>query len=352
LIKQLIGDSREILKTLESESVQCCVTSPPYWGLRDYGHGGQIGLESTFEEYIDNLISVFDEVKRVLKNDGTLWVNLGDTYSGNSSVQAKGRRGFGSDKIGNRNNKSNTIQEKSLCQLPSRVSIEMINPRYRCCFCGWNGRENQAIWSNDYYCPLCGERVYSENGWILRNTIIWKKPNCMPESVKDRFTNDFEYLYFFSKSKNYYFKQQLESQKEISLRRAFSKNNPEIRKGNNNGQEPYTINHENQSKYHEKLKKSIIDGEPLERNKRCVWEIPTKSYRGGHFAVFPHELIIPCILAGSKEGDIVLDPFAGSGTTGEVALRYNREAILIELNPDYVKLQDKRTTGTQTYFEI
>lgn len=322
MIKQLIGDSREILKTLEPESIQCCVTSPPYWGLRDYGHGGQIGLEGTYQEYIDNLVLVFNEVKRVLRNDGTLWVNIADSYAagGGKSHDQSFQRQINKtqnhpdnpSKAGLRANMG-----KSLIGIPERFVIAM-----------------------------------TEAKWIRRNTIIWHKPNCMPESVKDRFTNDFEYLYFFTKSKNYYFKQQLEPQKQVSLRRAFSKNNPENRKGDNNGSEPYTIKHKNQSKYHEKLMQSIIDGEPLERNKRCVWEVPTKSYRGGHFAVFPHELIKPCILAGSREGNTVLDPFAGSGTTGEVALRYNREAILIELNPDYVKLQDKRTAATQTYFDI
>ena len=320
MIKQLIGDNREILKTLEPESIQCCVTSPPYWGLRDYGHESQIGYEDTYHEYIDNLINVFDEVNRVLKKDGTLWVNISDSYSGSGGDHKKHHKndaGFQGNLLrGVKTRYTTGIKHKSLIGIPERFVIAM-----------------------------------TDRGWIRRNTIIWHKPNCMPESVKDRFTNDFEYLYFFTRSKNYYFKQQLEPQKEISLRRSFAKNNPENRKGDN-GSEPYSINHENQGRYHEKLKQSIVDGEPLERNKRCVWEISTKSYKGEHFAIYPHELIKPCILAGSREGDTVLDPFGGSGTTGEVALRYNREAILIELNPDYEKLQEKRTAAVQTYFDI
>ena len=268
MIKYLSGDCRDILKTLEAESVQCCVTSPPYWGLRNYGHERQIGLESTFQQYINNLIFVFDEIKRVLKWNGTLWVNIADCYGGSNSGKCEDnkatKKGSSLTTI-NKHRPSRNVFNKSLIGIPERFAIAM-----------------------------------SERGWLRRNTIVWHKPNCMPASVKDRFTNDFEYLYFFTKSQKYFFKQQYEK----------------------------------------------------ERNKRCVWSINTRPYKHAHFAVFPHELIKPCILAGSREGDTVLDPFAGSGTTGEVALRYNREAILIELNPDYVKLQDKRTAATQTYFDI
>src|SRR3990167_10820798 len=190
------GDSLEILKTLPDESIDCAITSPPYWALRDYGVKGQLGLEPTFQEYITKLCDIFDEVKRVLKKEGTCWVNIGDTYMGNSSYSAKGRQGFGNDKIGMINKKqwtdpkhkntvgrlrvrehteSGQIIEKSLCQIPSRFAIEMTN-----------------------------------RGWILRNEIIWHKPNCMPSSADDRFTVDFEKIFFFVKNKKYCFKQQLE----------------------------------------------------------------------------------------------------------------------------------------------
>ena len=266
----ITGDALAELRKLPAESVQMCVTSPPYWGLRDYKNKKQIGLEKNFEEYIQKLCAVFEGVKRVLKKDGSCWVNLGDTYSGGSNKD---------------------LPDKCLCQIPNRFAVEMCR-----------------------------------QGWILRNEIVWKKPNSMPSSATDRFTVDFEKIFLFAKSKDYYFEQQLEEYNE-----------PLNRWGGNfvkrlNGSDEYG------------MKQRIRKYRPNEegRNMRCVWEMNTTSFDGAHFAVFPPELPERCIKSGSKEGDIVLDPFFGSGTTGLVAKKAGRKYIGIELNPKYAALAEKR----------
>jgi len=244
------GDSKTILETLPDESVNCCVTSPPYWNLRDYSVEGQLGLEKTFEEYITKLCDTFDEVKRVLRKDGTCWVNLGDTYNSHSAnsknvggfegKQMRNNKAYSDSKI---TNKKEGIPDKSLCLIPQRFAIEMVN-----------------------------------RGWILRNTIIWHKPNCMPSSAKDRFTVDFEYVYFFVKNKKYWFEQAFEELNYDSFRetkRGF--NQP---KGNRQeGIDSWKLN-------------------PQGRNKRAVWTIPTRPFPEAHFAVYPEALIEPMIQAG------------------------------------------------------
>ena len=319
----LEGDSLSQLKTLPEKSINMCMTSPPYWALRDYGVEGQLGLETTFEEYINNLCNIFDGVKRVLGDDGTCWVNLGDTYMGNSSYSEKGRQGFGNDKIGMMNKwkdpknpaslrarerVTNTLPPKSLSMIPFRFSIEMVS-----------------------------------RGWILRNTIIWHKPNCMPSSVKDRFTVDFEYLFFFSKSKRYYF----ETQYEPHLTQ---ENRPDgIVREREFGYDTQYLNVRGF-----KTKQNIEQPQPPQRhgqninytkqgrNKRCVWKISTKPFPESHFAVYPEELCETPIKAGCPEGGIVLDPFFGAGTTGVVALKQNKKFIGIELNPDYIEIASRR----------
>lgn len=307
------GDALAVLKTLPSESVHCVVTSPPYWALRDYGVEGQLGLEPTFQEYITKLCDIFDEVKRVLRNDGTLWVNIGDTYMGNSSYSAKGRQGFGNDKIGMMNKKqwldpknptptklrarehveSGQIIEKSLCQIPSRFAIEMSN-----------------------------------RDWILRNEIIWHKPNCMPSSVKDRFTVDFEKVFFFVKSKKYYFETQYE--KAIWAEKdARSK----IKGGKLSGGKTATGNY---------ATNRVAYSNGGMKNKRAVWTVTTKPFKEAHFATYPETLIEPMIKAGCPKGGIVLDPFFGAGTTGLVAKKLGRNYLGIELNPEYIKIAEER----------
>ena len=275
-----------------------CMTSPPYWALRDYGVEGQLGLEPTFNQYISNLCDIFDEVKRVLRDDGTCWVNLGDTYFGggnnrgnNSPISEKQASNKGA--IGQVQQDWNKMNYKSKCltMIPERFAIEMIN-----------------------------------RGWILRNTIIWHKNNPMPHSVKDRFTVDFEYIFFFSKKKKYYFEQQLEKakwseEKRAGLGRLHYRGKREGQPGT--GQENFV---------------KIID----KRNMRTTWTINTKPFKGAHFAVYPEELCETPIKAGCPEGGVVLDPFAGAGTTGLVAKKQGKNSILIELNPDYCEIIKKR----------
>jgi len=289
----IYGDCREKMKELDTESVQMCVTSPPYWGLRDYGHDDQLGLERTPEEYTANMVEVFSHVKRVLKDDGTLWLNLGDSYAGNNSRASEGgRAGYGTKREGVFNNLSGNLKAKDLVGIPWRVAFAL-----------------QA------------------DGWYLRQDIIWHKPNPMPESVTDRCTKSHEYVFLMSKSAKYFYDADAIKVKTTSPPHIMGNvMAPDKGMGGlNNIDDP-----------------SRVIGEDGFRNKRSVWTVNTKPYKGSHFAVFPQELIEPCIQAGSRTGDVVLDPFFGSGTTGEVAERFGRDYIGIELNNDYKLLQHKR----------
>jgi DNA modification methylase len=296
------GDCLTELKKLPDESINCCITSPPYWALRDYGVEGQLGLEPTFQEYITKLCDIFDEVKRVLRKDGTCWVNIGDSYNSHSTGQGgvggkEGNRKNKQDNKANVNKDFGILPDKCLAQIPSRFSIEMTN-----------------------------------RGWILRNEIIWYKPNCMPSSVKDRFTVDFEKIFFFVKNKKYVFETQYEeyhcSDKALKAPIGGQKHSKD-KKSNFNPTYSGNI-------------MTIGKG----RNKRCVWRITTKPYKEAHFAVFPEDLVETPIKAGCPESGTVLDPFCGSGTTGVVAKKLNREFIGIELNPEYIKLAEKRIANT------
>jgi len=291
------GSALEELKKLPEKSVNMCITSPPYWALRDYGVEGQLGLEPTFNQYISNLCDIFDGVKRVLRDDGTCWVNIGDTYFGGGNN--RGNNSPISDKQASNKGAVGQVQQdwskmsyksKSLLMIPQRFAIEMIN-----------------------------------RGWILRNTIIWHKPNAMPHSVKDRFTVDFEYLYFFSKKKKYYFKQQLEPFKSKPTKLRDKRN------------EDYG------AAYLSPLGKGMRNGyEVGARNKRTTWTINTRPCKEAHFAVYPETLCETPIDAGCPEGGVVLDPFFGAGTTGLVAKKQNKDFIGIELNPDYIKIAERR----------
>ena len=312
LNKIYTGHALDVLKTLPECSVNMCITSPPYWGLRDYktnpvkwndGWRGELGAEPNFNQYINHLCDVFDEVKRVLKDDGTCWVNIGDTYGGcslNSSygIKAKGETSFLNSvdhlqKVAHTRGK----YSKSLLLIPFRFAIEMQN-----------------------------------RGWTVRNVIIWQKPNATPQSVKDRFTVDFEYLFFFSKNKKYYFEQQLEPIKQSTYNRC------KTGCGINKGANYQGLNKKN----FERLQQRILDGTIAGRNKRTVWQIATHAYHGAHFAVFPPALIETPIKAGCPEDGIVLDPFIGSGTTAFVAEKLKRNWLGIELNPEYAKLAEER----------
>ncbi len=302
----LNGDAFEHLKELPDESINCIMTSPPYWALRDYGIDGQLGLEQTFEEYNNKLCDIFDEVKRVLRKDGTCWVNLGDTYSTQSGAMRDGK--FGSKNTNNQQfvQPKINLPGKCLTLVPFRFSIEMVN-----------------------------------RGWILRNVIIWYKPNCMPSSVKDRFTVDFEYLFFFVKNKKYWFETQREKRKYD-----FDKSISYDQKGN-----PFyggsKITKEDRNKIRgrgvtEGFKFNKSYNNPEGRIKRTVWKITTQSFPEAHFAVYPEELCEIPIKAGCPEGGIVLDPFFGSGTTGLIALKQNKQFIGIEINPQYIKIAERR----------
>ena len=341
--KILEGNVLETLKDLPDCSVQCVVTSPPYYGLRDYGMEGQIGLEATPEAYVETMVKVFREVRRVLKDDGTLWLNLGDSYAGSwgnyggqnrgngkqrkivngSQVEQKAYEGKEHWKPPTANNLGNGIKPKDLIGIPWMVAFAL-----------------------------------RADGWYLRQDIIWNKPNPMPESMTDRCTKSHEYIFLLSKSKVYYFDQ--EAIKEPAAVESLERLRRDVSDHHKNvngapGQTPHSMN-----KPRLNVKRGGFDGKTNAmpgreafrqfvemRNKRSVWTVTTKPYKEAHFAVYPPDLIEPCILAGSREGDTVLDPFNGSGTTGEVSIRHNRFYIGCELNPDYVRLTKKRLSKVQ-----
>jgi DNA modification methylase len=298
----LVGDVRERLRDLPDGSVQTCVTSPPYWALRDYGVAGQIGLEDTPDAFCAALVDVFREVRRVLRDDGTCWVNLGDTYL---AQQGEGFNGQKRLDHANRNVKVKRpigVKPKDLCGIPWRVAFAL-----------------QA------------------DGWYLRSDIIWSKPNPMPESVTDRPTKAHEYLFLLSKRASYYYDAEAISEGQVSNGFGGFSNKSTLKSVRlDASHKPSLVNAEN-------------DGM---RNKRSVWHIATQPYPEAHFATFPEALIEPCILAGSRVGDTVLDPFNGSGTTGAVAIRHQRNYIGIELNPAYVALAEKRIGAVAPLFAV
>jgi len=311
----LVGDVRDKLKELPDESVNCVVTSPPYWGLRDYGNDGQIGLEKTPQEYISNMTEVFREVRRVLRSDGTLWLNIGDTYKPNGKGAMKA--GLNERYFGKKfNSDKQSAQENHLDRSGFKADVkekELVGIPWRLAF------------------------ALSDDGWYLRQDIIWAKPNVMPESVRDRCTKSHEYLFLLTKSPKYYYDHIAikEPVSDVSLKRAKSgwkTNRPSAKTG------PSGIDVD-------VMGDRFVN--PQGRNKRDVWFIPTASFKGAHFAVMPERLVEPCVLAGSPEGGIVLDPFFGSGTVGVVAKKNNRNYIGIELNPEYAKIAESRLLNTQ-----
>ena len=289
--KILVGDNRKTIATLEAGSVQTCITSPPYWGLRDYGEDDQIGLESSPDEYVEQLCLVFDEVWRVLADDGTLWLNLGDSYAGNNSrASNNGRAGFGTEREGVFTKTGEGLKTKDLVGIPWRVAFAL-----------------QA------------------RGWYLRSEIIWHKPNPMPESVTDRPTKSHEHIFLLTKSAKYFYDHEAIKEPVSGDWGTRDRTNGKYH-NEGTGLNP-----------HKGLEKEYDS-----RNKRDVWSVPTQGFPGAHFAVYPPALIEPCVLAGSRAGDTVLDPFSGSGTTGMVALRNGRNYVGCELNPEYAALSKQR----------
>lgn len=356
------GNCLEVLKRLPSDFIDCVVTSPPYWGLRDYGTSpivwggelscphdfgedtlvrlrgsvsnesvgnnspdygglilkknigsmcskcgawrGELGSEPTPNMFVDHLCTIFDEIFRILKDSGTCWVNLGDTYAGSNGVgypQSKWPILYKNQEH-LRNRLKHELPDKCLYQIPSRFSIAM-----------------------------------TDRKWVLRNEIVWHKPNAMPQSIKDRFTVDFEKMFFFTKvSKGYYFQQQTERKKEVSILRD--------KRGRKEGKRVEGTPGSEQAL--NKPRSNDMEREVSEnRNKRCVWSIPTKPCSEAHFAVFPDTLVEPCILSGCPVGGIVLDPFFGSGTVGVCSKRLGRNYIGIELSPEYIGIAQKRLEG-------
>lgn len=309
----LLLDAIAGLRTIESESVHTCVTSPPYYNLRDYGVEGQIGHEDTPEEFVEKLVEVFREVRRVLRPDGTLWVNIGDSYATRSGAQPP---------TNTRNSCGHTGK-----RVPS----------------GYKRKDLLGI-------PWLLAFALRADGWYLRQDIIWNKPNCMPESVRDRCTKSHEYIFLLSKSERYYFDaeaisepiagssskrylQEIEKQAG-SLKQPGRGNRPMKAALPRFGGKKYGVDLTDETR--------TKSGKPYiptpRRNKRDVWTVSTSGFRGAHFAVFPEKLIEPCILAGCPEGGTVLDPFMGSGTTGVVSKKLGRKFVGIEINPEYHKM--------------
>ena len=300
-----IGDCREVMRTMDVESVQCVVTSPPYFGLRDYGVSGQIGMEPSPAEFVAALVEVFAEVRRVLRDDGTLWLNLGDSYAGN------GGRSPQNGQMANRSHGKEArsarftgdgLKQKDLIGIPWRVAFAL-----------------------------------QEAGWYLRQDIIWAKPNPMPESVRDRCTKSHEYLFLLSKSPRYYFDAEAISEplEQSSIARLAQ---PTLGSQRGSDRVPGKTNG---------AMKAVPGGMDGRRNKRSVWNVATQPFREAHFATFPEALIEPCILAGSRAGDVILDPFIGAGTTAVVAERLGREWIGCELNPEYAAIAEARIKACQ-----
>ena len=296
-------DCLTFLKQMPDQYVECCITSPPYFGLRDYGMAGQIGLEETPEAYVEKMVAVFREVRRVLKDDGTLWLNLGDSYASNT----KGSCGPSSKQDSNAGSRYNPrkfnhgVKEKDLMGIPWMVAFAL-----------------------------------RADGWYLRQDIIWHKPNSMPESMTDRCTKSHEYIFLLSKSLQYYFdaKAIAEQQQQSSRERLTRGWNGDGDRGYPNGPQNHLKNYMGSF--------DSVEETPLTRNKRDVWTVTTKPYREAHFATYPPDLIEPCIKAGCPEGGIVLDPFMGAGTTALVAHKLNRNYIGTELNPEYCQIAEKR----------
>lgn len=305
----LVGDCRESLRSLPDRSVNCVVTSPPYFGLRDYGVDGQLGLEPTPDEFVAAMVEVFREVWRVLRDDGTLWLNLGDSYNNaGSSRNGEGldgsRRGGATGPDGATSYKKRDlryalrehgIKHKDLIGIPWRVAFAL-----------------QA------------------DGWYLRQDIIWSKPNPMPESVTDRCTKAHEYIFMLSKSPRYYFDSEAIKEPAVSDHKSGNGFKRDARMSYQNADGTPRGNDEQWTD---------VGGK---RNRRSVWTVSTKPFKGAHFATFPPDLIEPCVLAGAPVGGVVLDPFGGAGTTGLVAQRNGRNSVLCELNYEYVGIACER----------
>jgi DNA modification methylase len=305
------GDCRDTMRRWAAEGVkvQTCVTSPPYFGLRDYGHDGQIGLEQTPEQYISAMVEVFRCVRDVLADDGTLWLNIGDSYATGTKADRQQSKNPG---VGaNRPEAQNSVAR--IGNPPGCKTKDLIGIPWMLAF------------------------ALRADGWYLRQDIIWHKPNPMPESVRDRCTKAHEYIFLLSKSEKYFFDSEAIREDSVDPVGSAKRYKAPFFVGEKHESGGYSANG---AKHTGGMKE--FDGK---RNRRSVWTVNTKPYKGAHFATFPTALIEPCILAGSRHGDIVLDPFMGSGTTAAVALKHGRQYLGCELNPEYGPLQQERIHG-------
>jgi DNA modification methylase len=298
----LVGDCREVLARLPSESAQCVVTSPPYWGLRDYGVDGQLGMEETVDEYVAAIVAVFAEVRRVLRADGTVWLNLGDTYIG--------ARGGGQGK-------NSAFASRTVCLNGVRErSADRTSP-------GLKPKDLALV-------PARCAIALQADGWWLRSDIIWNKPNPMPESVTDRPTKSHEHLFLLSKSEVYYYDQ-------AAIMEPATGRDP----GNSPDNKHEGAFRAGDERMRTRSNLSKV-GARAHRNKRDVWTVATQPFRGAHFATFPPNLIEPCVLAGAPLGGVVLDPFTGAGTTALVSSRCGRRFLGVEINPAYAEMARQR----------
>jgi DNA modification methylase len=298
------GDCLEVIKTFPDESINCVITSPPYFGLRDYGHDGQIGLEETPELYVQKLVELFREIHRVLRGDGTVWLNLGDGYNG-STQNRTGEHGYN-------NGRKNRDKRYSMGGIKNLKPKDLIGIPWMVAF------------------------ALRADGWYLRQDIIWHKPNPMPEGVTDRCTKSHEYIFLLSKSPKYFYDADAIKEKSVDI---------ESHTGRRRRNEGTMAKHDPKNYNFSVRDDGILanTGKIYEkRNKRSVWTVTTKSFSDAHFAVFPEDLIAPCVLAGCSKDGIILDPFFGSGTTGVVALNYGRKFVGVELNEEYIKIAKKR----------
>lgn len=305
------GDCLEIMPTLEPESAQCCVTSPPYYGLRDYGCDGQIGLEATPEAYVEKLVAVFRGVRRALRDDGTVFLNLGDSYVSNASSQVPQTKDHkGSGYAGSNRNGMTGLKPKDLIGIPWRVAFAL-----------------------------------QSDGWYLRSEIIWAKANPMPESVTDRPTKSHEQIFLLSKNARYYYDYE-------AIKEPCQSGPSDIKKMNQGlerigGKHKYLIDPLSKASAATNIGQKRSVGDPSGRNRRDVWNINTCPFPGAHFATFPPEIPRICIMAGSRTGDTILDPFAGAGTVGMVAEKLGRNFTGIELNPVYTEMANRRIDNVQ-----
>lgn len=317
------GDCREVMAAMEPESVHCVVTSPPYWGLRDYGQPGQLGLEPTPEQYVENMVAVFREVRRVLRSDGTVWLNLGDSYAG-GGTSPQGLTG--------------QMATRAVAASRAHRRRNGLTGGTRTVDVSLGGSSAPGLKPKDLVgIPWRVAFALQADGWYLRSDIIWSKPNPMPESVTDRPTKSHEYLFLLSKSARYYY--DADAVREPNSNPELTEMRVDWRERPNNGEWPSGTGGR---------MGSVTQG----RNLRSVWTIATQPYRGAHFATFPEALVEPCIKAGSPVSGIVLDPFGGSGTTARVANRLSRRAVLIDLNPDYLRQQMKRNRDIPLGLEL